>query len=127
MSDYEAQVSLIEAVLERQLFFVAGLGKSGTTWLELILNAHPDVCCHGEGHFADRLLPDLNGAINRYNGYLKHNNALFEEIRDSLTAFRAGGSQSDDLTLIEITCDAAVAARGQTHPMMQYQTASAAH
>jgi hypothetical protein len=82
MSDYQAQVSLIEAVLERQLFFVAGLGKSGTTWLELILNAHPDVCCHGEGHFADRLLPDLNEAINRYNGYLKHNNALFEEIRD---------------------------------------------
>lgn len=82
MSDYQAQVSLIEAMLERQLFFVAGLGKSGTTWLELILNAHPDVCCHGEGHFADRLLPDLNEAINRYNGYLKHNNALFEEIRD---------------------------------------------
>jgi len=82
MSDYQAQASLIQAVLERQLFFVAGLGKSGTTWLELILNAHPDVCCHGEGHFADRLLTDLNKAINRYNGFLKHNNSLFEEIRD---------------------------------------------
>ena len=82
MPDNQALGSLVQAVLERQLFFVAGQGKSGTTWLELILNAHPDVCCHGEGHFADKLLPDLNEAINRYNGYLKHNNALFEELRD---------------------------------------------
>ena len=82
MSEYQAQSSLVQAVLERQLFFVAGQGKSGTTWLELILNAHPDVCCHGEGHFADMLLPELGEAAKRYNAFLKHNNSLFKEIRD---------------------------------------------
>ena len=82
MPDNQALGLLVQAVLERQLFFVAGQGKSGTTWLELILDAHPDVCCHGEGHFADRLLPEIGEATQRYNAYLKHNNAVFEEIRD---------------------------------------------
>lgn len=82
MREYRAQSSLVQSVLERQLFFVAGQGKSGTTWLELILDAHPDVCCHGEGHFADMLLPELGEAIKRYNSFLKHNNSLFKEIRD---------------------------------------------
>lgn len=82
MPDNQALGLLVQAVLERQLFFVAGQGKSGTTWLELILDAHPDVCCHGEGHFADRLLPEIGEATRRYNAYLKHNNAVFEEIRD---------------------------------------------
>ena len=82
MREYRAQSSLVQSVLERQLFFVAGQGKSGTTWLELILDAHPDVCCHGEGHFADMLLPELGEAAKRYNSFLKHNNSLFKEIRD---------------------------------------------
>jgi CheY-like chemotaxis protein len=34
---------------------------------------------------------------------------VFETICDGLTAFRAGGPQRDDLTLIEITCDARLA------------------
>jgi two-component system, HptB-dependent secretion and biofilm response regulator len=34
---------------------------------------------------------------------------VFEAICDGLTAFRAGGPQRDDLTLIEITCDAGLA------------------
>lgn len=32
--------------------FVCGAPKSGTTWVENMLNAHPDVLCLGEGHFA---------------------------------------------------------------------------
>ncbi|MCZ6536672.1 MAG: sulfotransferase [Gammaproteobacteria bacterium] len=82
MPDNQELGSLVQAVLERQLFFIAGQGKSGTTWLELILDAHPDVCCHGEGHFADKLLPEIGEATHRYNAFLKTNNALFEEIRD---------------------------------------------
>jgi hypothetical protein len=41
---------------QRQLFFVGGAPRSGTTWLQQLLDSHPDVSCKGEGlylnHFA---------------------------------------------------------------------------
>jgi hypothetical protein len=33
------------------VFFVTGLGKSGTRWLTKILDSHPEVLCKGEGRF----------------------------------------------------------------------------
>ena len=36
---------------ETPVFFVTGLGKSGTRWLTKILDAHPEVVCRGEGRF----------------------------------------------------------------------------
>jgi hypothetical protein len=36
--------------------FVVGAPRSGTTLLQLILNAHPDVAIHGEIHFFDEIL-----------------------------------------------------------------------
>ncbi|MBV9812427.1 MAG: sulfotransferase [Acetobacteraceae bacterium] len=59
----EAAISLIR---ERQLFFVGGMPKSGTTWMQLLLDAHPEIACRGEGHFCDRLGPLLGKAIGKY-------------------------------------------------------------
>ncbi|MDQ3436082.1 MAG: sulfotransferase [Actinomycetota bacterium] len=33
------------------VFFVAGLGKSGTSWLMRTLDGHPEILCKGEGRF----------------------------------------------------------------------------
>ncbi len=33
------------------IFFVTGLGKSGTSWLMKTLDSHPEVMCRGEGRF----------------------------------------------------------------------------
>jgi hypothetical protein len=33
------------------VFFVTGLGKSGTSWLMRTLDAHPEILCKGEGRF----------------------------------------------------------------------------
>jgi len=33
------------------VFFVTGLGKSGTRWLTKILDSHPEILCKGEGRF----------------------------------------------------------------------------
>ncbi|HEY7494574.1 MAG TPA: fused response regulator/phosphatase [Candidatus Tectomicrobia bacterium] len=43
----------------------------------------------------------------------QHSDTAFEGIRDGLLAFRAGEQQSDDLTLIEIVCDASLANNGR--------------
>jgi len=42
-------------------FFIVGHGRSGTTWLELTLNSHPEVACKGSGMFFGRDMPLYEG------------------------------------------------------------------
>ena len=58
------QLSQLE---EKRLFFVGGFVKSGTTWVERILDAHPEVICKGEAHFGSLLEPALRDALATYN------------------------------------------------------------
>ena len=44
---------------QRQLFFIGGIPRSGTTWVQHILDGHPDVSCRGEGHFLQFLATPL--------------------------------------------------------------------
>lgn len=62
------------------LFFVGGQGKSGTTWVQLLLDAHPDISCSGEAHFFDMLAPAMQQAFLRYRHQLENNNQLFHEL-----------------------------------------------
>lgn len=39
-----------------QPFFIVGFSRSGTTWLQRILNSHPEILCRGEGAFFGRSL-----------------------------------------------------------------------
>jgi len=53
-----------------RLFFVCGAPKSGTTWLQRVLDAHPQVACSGEGHFIQRFSVPLATIIQDYNRHL---------------------------------------------------------
>jgi hypothetical protein len=53
------------------VFFVCGAPKSGTTWLQRILDAHPEVTCSGEGHFIDRLAAPMAQVMSAYNTHLE--------------------------------------------------------
>jgi tetratricopeptide (TPR) repeat protein len=65
----------------KRLFFIAGTEKSGTTWLQLLLDRHPRIACKGEGQFATRLWPDLCDAIKGYSGFIRELNLkVFNEI-----------------------------------------------
>ncbi len=62
------------------VFFVGGAVKSGTTWLQHLLDGHPEIACRGEGHFGARLLPALQRALADYNAELSSfNGGLFQE------------------------------------------------
>lgn len=52
-------------------FFVCGVPKFGTTWLQNILDMHPDVSCGGEGHFIEKLTRPLNGVVKEYNAKMR--------------------------------------------------------
>ena len=64
---YRVLSKRIHQVLDRQIFFVGGAPKSGTTWLQKALDAHPEIMCSGEGHFLDKFALNLNEMIKDYN------------------------------------------------------------
>lgn len=70
----------VDAVLAKQVFFVAGAFKSGTTWVQLLLDAHPQLACRGEGHFGQYLASDLGNALTEYNRRIDtKNRSVFAE------------------------------------------------
>lgn len=60
----ERQESLT-ALARKQLFFVGGAPRSGTTWVQQILDSHPEVACRGEGLFQKQLAEPLEELIRR--------------------------------------------------------------
>lgn len=79
MSHYRETQKAIERVFEKQIFFVVGRSKSGTTWLQFLLDAHLEICCKGEGHFSDILYTLLGKALKDYNRQSSDRNRLFEK------------------------------------------------
>src|SRR5579862_4624848 len=65
--DFEGLQRAVDDLRRKQVFFVGGAPKSGTTWLQLLLNAHPDISCSGEGHFPNKLLPGLAKTLKQHN------------------------------------------------------------
>ncbi len=69
-----------DEILSRTLFFIAGTEKSGTTWLQIMLDAHPNVVCRGEGQFAERLTPAIGQALKGYSDFITGlNEKVFRE------------------------------------------------
>lgn len=68
--DFRTAHDRITALSEKQIFFLGGAVKSGTTWLQLLLDSHPRVSCTGENHFVDCLFPALRRGLEEYNRIL---------------------------------------------------------
>ncbi len=66
-SEFAAIQNKTLEVLGRKLFFISGVPKSGTTWMQKALDAHPQISCAGEGHFFDILADLIGRSINIYN------------------------------------------------------------
>src|SRR4051794_30155810 len=79
LSWIERQAQLA-ALAERQVFFVCGAPRSGTTWVQHMLDSHPDVSCRGEGHFLHFLAEPMGALMQRRRADLEAKNArLFKE------------------------------------------------
>jgi hypothetical protein len=59
-----------------QLFFIGGAPRSGTTWLQRLLDSHPDVCCRGEGLFQQHLADPLDRLTAQWREALAAKNAV---------------------------------------------------
>jgi sulfotransferase family protein len=68
----------LRALARRQLFFVGGAPRSGTTWLQTLLDSHPDIVCGGEGLFLKHLADPLgNMMAERHKALAAKNDILF--------------------------------------------------
>ncbi|WP_428488428.1 sulfotransferase [Rhodopila sp.] len=59
MPSWAERQTEIARLADLQLFFVGGAPRSGTTWLQRLLDCHPDVSCRGEGLFQKELAAPL--------------------------------------------------------------------
>lgn len=81
MSAFQRLHARIGALSAAKIFFIGGSMKSGTTWLQLLLDAHPDIACKGEGHLTDRLAPLLLESLDKHNQQLAlKNRTVFGEL-----------------------------------------------
>lgn len=74
-TDDGERLAAIGRALKKDIFFIAATEKSGTTWLQILMDAHPQAVCRGEGHFASYLAPTIEHAIAQYTKYVKALNA----------------------------------------------------
>ena len=51
----------LRRIATRQIFFVGGAPRSGTTWLQQIIDQHPQASCRGEGLFAKEIFSLFDG------------------------------------------------------------------
>jgi hypothetical protein len=62
----------------RQLFFLGGAPRSGTTWLQYLLDSHPEVSCRGEALFGKHLAGPLEAMMaQRRQALAAKNEAVF--------------------------------------------------
>lgn len=69
------------------MFFVGGMPKSGTTWLRLLLDSHPEISCRGEGHFFNSLAPRLKAALIGHNQFVARKGQTIFPNMDQYPAF----------------------------------------
>jgi hypothetical protein len=64
-----------------QLFLVGGAPRSGTTWLQALLDSHPAVSCRGEGLFMKHLAEPLDALMTARRAAVEaKNRAVFREV-----------------------------------------------
>ena len=89
--DFRAMHGRIGALLDKQIFFLGGAVKSGTTWLQALLDAHPRVSCTGENHFVDCLSPTVKKSLEEHNRVLldPRGNTAYQLGKQQPTLFEA--------------------------------------
>jgi hypothetical protein len=74
MPSWSVRQAEISRLASRQLFFIGGAPRSGTTWLQQMFDSHPDVSCRGEGLFLNQLAVPLQNMITQRRKVLEEKN-----------------------------------------------------
>jgi LPS sulfotransferase NodH len=75
MQDWASHQEELRRLSDRQLFFLGGAPRSGTTWLQQILDTHPEISCRGEGLFMKHLAEPMNRLVTQWGEAITAKNA----------------------------------------------------
>ena len=67
MEEYAKVHDRLGQLLKKDMVFVVGVTRWGTSWVQQCSDTHPKACCKGEGHFTDTLFPGLAKLVDQYN------------------------------------------------------------
>ncbi len=99
--DHQQTLNRLASVFERRIFFVVGLTRPGTAWLQHAIDAHPDASCRGEGHFSDSLLPLMGRAFVDYNRAMQDLQASMSAADIAVTNLgRSAGFTNNDVSFL---------------------------
>jgi len=116
MADYRRIQERLTRTFEKDIYFVTGLTRPGTIWLQKSLDAHPEASCKGEAHFIDTLYPLLKSAIGQYNRKIGHNREMLE--RAGVTS-AASDFSYNELDYLLVTAMSLVFARWSDDPAIK--------
>ncbi len=94
MEKYRQVSERLSKVFEKEIVFIVGATRWGTSWMQQCLDAHPDICCKGEGHFTDILFPLLARGFDDYNARAE---AIGNRMRMGGLTGNAAGLTFDDV------------------------------
>jgi len=95
-TDYRRTLIALSKVFDKKHFFVVGLTRPGTAWLQHAINAHPDASCKGEGHFTNALFPLLGKAFAEYNQHMLGDQTRMEAAGIGTTKLGPSAAYSND-------------------------------
>jgi hypothetical protein len=100
MTEWLRQAAALAELAGKGLFFIGGPPRSGTTWVQRLADAHPEVSCRGEGLFPQYLAAPIDALYQAYAaGVRDKNEALFRD---------TGGYPAPDGTDADLLLGAAV-------------------
>jgi hypothetical protein len=80
MSAWSDHQPALADIARRGLFFIGGPPRSGTTWVQRLADAHPQVSCQGEGLFQRHLSEPIDALYQDYaRGLAEKNRDLFRD------------------------------------------------
>lgn len=68
-------MAALSATAGLRLFFLGGAPRSGTTWVQLLLDAHPAISCRGEALFPQALAAPLDALVGQWGQAVAAKNA----------------------------------------------------
>ncbi len=94
MAEYLKTLERLQGVYAKDIVFIAGATRWGTAWVQQFLDAHPEICCKGEGHFTDALFPMLAKVFDDYNA---NSEVVGNRLQKAGLAGNAAGFTFDDV------------------------------
>lgn len=94
MEEYRQVHERLAKVFDKEIVFIVGATRWGTAWIQQCLDAHPEICCKGEGHFTDILFPMLARVFDDYNA---QSDAVGNRLQTAGLPGNAAGFTFDDV------------------------------